>query len=288
VLSRSLAGRLIVRLAGLLPPGVLRWLGRAQFTGGLTQRIIRASYGPLVRSDVTIAHGPARGLRFNAAGTNPGYVLGTTEPDVQRTVAAFLQEGSVFYDLGAGVGFFTVLGARRVGPEGHVVAFEPLTANVDALAHNVAMNGFTNVSVVRKAVGRSSGSGVLEVARFSVQGRLNPNELRPDSRGTVPVEVISVDQAVQETPLPPPTLVKLDIEGSELEAIDGMRRTMERFRPTVICELHWTNRPFAALMSELGYDLEVIEDGFGAVTDAPGWVHVLGAPKPLGDSSATA
>lgn len=288
MLSRSLAGRLIVRLAGLLPPGVLRWLGRAQFTGGLTQRIIRASYGPLVRSDVTIAHGPARGLRFNAAGTNPGYVLGTTEPDVQRTVAAFLQEGSVFYDLGAGVGFFTVLGARRVGPEGHVVAFEPLTANVDALAHNVAMNGFTNVSVVRKAVGRSSGSGVLEVARFSVQGRLNPNELRPDSRGTVPVEVISVDQAVQETPLPPPTLVKLDIEGSELEAIDGMRRTMERFRPTVICELHWTNRPFAALMSELGYDLEVIEDGFGAVTDAPGWVHVLGAPKPLGDPSATA
>lgn len=186
------------------------------------------------------------------------------------------------------MGFFTVLGARRVGPEGHVVAFEPLIANVDALAHNVAMNGFTNVSVVRKAVGRSSGSGVLEVARFSVQGRLNPNELRPDSRGTVPVEVISVDQAVQETPLPPPTLVKLDIEGSELEAIDGMRRTMERFRPTVICELHWTNRPFAALMSELGYDLEVIEDGFGAVTDAPGWVHVLGAPKPLGDPSATA
>jgi FkbM family methyltransferase len=280
--------RLLVRLAQLLPTGIMRWLGRVQFSGELAKRMIRSAYEPLLWADVTIAHGPARGLRFNAAGTNPGYVLGTTEPEVQETVAAYLQEGSVFYDLGAGVGFFTVLGARRVGAEGQVVAFEPLTANVDALTHNVALNGFTNVSVVRKAVGRSSGSGVLEVARFSVQGRLNPNELRPDSRGTTPVEVISVDQAVEEISLPPPTLVKLDIEGSELEAIEGMRRTMERFRPTVICELHWTNRAFAALMSELGYDLEVIEDGFGAVADAPGWVHVLGAPKPPGGPSAVA
>jgi FkbM family methyltransferase len=287
-MSRRLVVRLLVRLAQLLPVRIVRWLGRAQFSGELAKRMIRSAYEPLLWSDVTIAHGPARGLRFNAAGTNPGYVLGTTEPDVQETVAEHLQEGSVFYDLGAGVGFFTLLGARRVGPEGRVVAFEPLTANVDALAHNVALNGFTNVSVVRKAVGRSSGSDVLEVARFSVQGRLNPNELRPDSQGTVPVEVISVDKAVEEFSLPPPALVKLDIEGSELEAIDGMRRTLERFRPTVICELHWTNRPFAALMSELGYDLEVIEDGFGAVADAPGWVHVLGAPKPPGGPSAVA
>jgi hypothetical protein len=83
--------------------------------------------------------GSPRSIRFGSPpkfyGTRDiaGYRLGTTEPLVQASLERHLVEGDVLYDVGANVGFFSLLGARLVGPRGTVVAFEPLPRNVDAL-----------------------------------------------------------------------------------------------------------------------------------------------------------
>jgi FkbM family methyltransferase len=72
-------------------------------------------------------------------------------------LAASLRRGETFYDVGANVGFFTLIAARLVDPGGTVVAFEPLPENVAQLRRNVELNSFRHVVVVPAAVGGESG-----------------------------------------------------------------------------------------------------------------------------------
>ena len=80
--------------------------------------------------------GPAAGLRVRGGDTLLGYVFGYSETSVQQTLVNYLAPGSVFYDIGANVGFFSVLGCRLVGPTGQVHCFEPIAENVALLRRN--------------------------------------------------------------------------------------------------------------------------------------------------------
>src|SRR5437868_2582656 len=99
--------RVLARIVAFLPPRLLRAVGAWQWTGPLARRLVGASSAWLRRQDVVISHGVAAGLRFNAAGANPGYALGTSEPLVQQEVARLVCAGDVVYDIGSNVGFFT-------------------------------------------------------------------------------------------------------------------------------------------------------------------------------------
>src|SRR4051794_24190567 len=94
-----------------------------------------------------IRRGPAAGLRIRLLDSNIGFVLGTSEYRVQQAISERLTRGSVFYDVGAYVGFYSLLASRCVGPSGHVVAFEPFPQARETLLSNLAENGVTNVEV---------------------------------------------------------------------------------------------------------------------------------------------
>ncbi len=117
--------------------------------------------------DMTMLAGIGVGLHFNAAQSNPTYSVGINEWPVQKWLAANLHSGDVVYDVGANVGFFTVLAARLVGTEGHVVAFEPVPDNAAAVRHNVALNKMTQVTVLQQAVSDDVGEGKLLLAYYS-------------------------------------------------------------------------------------------------------------------------
>jgi hypothetical protein len=118
-----------------VPAPVARWIGHQQF---------RPYIGPLVRGATSwlrqgprvVGHGQAKGLLIDPAGAHPGYALGTSEPAIQDLFAAHIQPGSVVWDVGANIGFFTLIAARLVGT-GQVVAFEPLPANRAAIQSNL-------------------------------------------------------------------------------------------------------------------------------------------------------
>ena len=92
-------------------------------------------------------------------------------------------------------------------------------------------------------------------------------------REEIDVAVVSIDELVAGGQIPPPDVLKIDTEGAELQAIEGMRATIERHRPAIVCELHDTNAQFCALMEELGYVTTNL-DGPQAVAQA-GPVHAL-------------
>ncbi|MBW3653055.1 MAG: FkbM family methyltransferase [Actinobacteria bacterium] len=239
-----------------------RWYGRAPvpIAGGLGHLLYVST------ADLPLDHAHA-GL----------IVRGTLEPPVQEALRRLLAPGAVFYDVGANIGFFTILGARLVGPAGRVVAFEPVPACARAVARNVELNAFAHAEVREQAVAAASGSARLLVVGEASWSHLASTGRHADVREEVDVAVVAIDELVGAGTIPPPDVLKIDTEGAELQAIAGMRATIERHRPAIVCELHDTNAEFCALMDELGYVTTNL-DGPQAVAVA-GPVHALALPR---------
>ncbi|MFP5363774.1 MAG: FkbM family methyltransferase [Thermoleophilia bacterium] len=252
----------------------------ARLRAGRARRALlaRAShwYG---RAPVPIAGGLGHLLQVSTADlpldhAHAGLIVrGTLEPPVQEALRRLLAPGAVFYDVGANVGFFTILGARLVGPQGRVVAFEPVPECARAVARNIALNGFAHASVREQAVGAAAGSARLLVVGEASWSHLASTGRHADVRDEIDVRVVSIDDLVGTGEIPPPDVLKIDTEGAELQAVEGMRATIAANRPAIVCELHDTNAEFCALMDELGYVTTNL-DGPQPVAEA-GPVHAL-------------
>jgi FkbM family methyltransferase len=146
-----------------------------------------------------------------------------------------LQPGDVMIDAGANIGLFTVLAGSRVGPQGRVIACEPAAATMGLLRDNVALNGFGWVELQEVALAEQPGRLQMQVfepgSGFSSFAPADTDRAR-----TVDVAVTTLDDVAGEW-LERTRLVKLDVEGAELRALQGARRLLERARPDFIVEL---------------------------------------------------
>src|SRR5437867_4395723 len=104
-----------------------------------------------------IRRGPAKGLRYRIFSFGLAPLYGGWEPDAQRLMAEHLRAGAVAYDVGANYGIHTILMARQAANEGHIYAFEPVPWIRASLSENIALNGFSNVTVVAMAIDNRRG-----------------------------------------------------------------------------------------------------------------------------------
>lgn len=193
-------------------------------------------------------------------------LVSTLENDVEAALLDLLYPGSTAYDIGANIGWFSLLAARKVGPSGKVVAFEPSLTNVSFLRRNAAGNDLSNVSVIPAAVGERDGWATFS-EDSSLTGKLS-------NAGQSVVPILSLDSWLAETEQQPPQVLKIDVEGAEGAVLRGMRELLRTEKPTMIIELHDTNAEVADLLDDAGYDHHPIDDD-APTRDAPGWVHVL-------------
>lgn len=244
---RELRARAMTRgdPASLALRGGIRWLGRGLLHvpqghgGGL---VLDMRYLP-------ISHAHIGSIAF-----------GNLESSVQEAMVRHLGRGDVFYDIGANLGFFSMLGAHLAGiEEGHVYSFEAAPENAEAIRHNAALNAIPNITVIAKAVSSHPGRGRLQVVDDQSWSKLEDYGEHPNTEQVIDVELIAIDDLVRSSELPPPTLVKIDVEGAEIAVLDGMRETIASHRPAIICELHDTHREFVELMSAVGYRLINLE-----------------------------
>ena len=177
------------------------------------------------------------GLKFDPGPSNVAYASGASELPFQDALAASTKAGDVFYDIGANVGFFSVIGARLVGPAGLVYAFEPVPSNAEFVRSNAKSNGFKNVVVHEKAVSSTSGQGELTLAAYSGGAALSNVPKPPDATSVLPVALIAIDDLVVGQGAPPPSVVKIDVEGAELDVLQGMRQVLVSNRPIVLFEI---------------------------------------------------
>lgn len=225
-----------------------------QHRNAVVKRLWTAVSQPLRHRPLTILSGPGRGLRINLHGSAVAFATGAAERPLQAALERELRPGAIFYDIGANVGFITLLGARLVGPTGRVIAFEPVPENVTAILENLALNGIEWVEVHQTAVAAQSGRASLIVSDVSAFSRLASVNVPTGARETIEVAVTSIDEFLARGEHPPPDVVKIDVEGAELEVIRGMRRTLAAHRPVVLCEIHDCNAEYVELMHSLGYE----------------------------------
>ena len=108
----------------------------------------------------TIENGEGAGLHIGFP-QNPDYISGVSERPVQEALSRQLHPGDVFYDVGANVGFFSMIAAKLVGSRGSVYSFEPVTENVASIQRNAIINQMENIKSFEVAVGQTSGTAEM-------------------------------------------------------------------------------------------------------------------------------
>jgi FkbM family methyltransferase len=199
-------------------------------------------------------------------------VRGHYELDEVRYMRSVLKAGDTTIDAGAHIGFFTMLMASIVGPEGRVYAFEPVDANADLLERSIHENQFADRIVFRRAaVGAATGTATLTFAveTLNTGGAYLLREGTPALAGNQKKDVPVV--ALDDVPIRRPVrFIKMDVEGAEPLVMTGAAALLRIDRPVVLSELHPTQLErasgasadaFLSAMRTIGYRAHVIERG---------------------------
>lgn len=267
-----------------------RWLPvsakRALYRIKPLARLIRGGLNlasPTGLSEITISAGGLAGMRMLLdMQSEKDYWLGTYEPDLQQAVADLVKPGMVAYDVGANVGYITLLLARATGDNGQVVAFEPLPSNLERLRDNIHLNHLDNrVQVVATAVVNASGAVHFLVGPSDDMGKVEGSAGRQGITygSDLTVMGISLDEFVYDQGGPAPDVIKMDIEGGEVLAMPGMMRLLSEARPVVLLELHGSRAALEVwnLFARAGYRVCRMQPGYPgvAMVEALDWKEYL-------------
>ncbi len=200
-----------------------------------------------------ISAGPAEGLWLKVDPyLEAQYIGGFPEPAVEAEIAIHLGRGGCFYDVGAHIGFYSLMAEHLMRGKGRVVAFEPDPNNAQILRQNLARNMFSAIDVVASAVWSHSG-----IVKFQRSGAGHPEEStrrghvvasiddRSNSK-VIDAEAITLDLFVQSHPAP--TMIKVDVEGAELEVLKGAQKLLSQAKPVWLFEVH--HQAAATLLEE--------------------------------------
>ena len=290
--------------ARLLPSSLNRLIYRirplARFIrGGLN----RAAPNGLTR--VTVAGGGLQGAELWIDLQNKkNYWLGTYEPELQAAVAAWLRPGMVVYDVGANIGYVSLLISRVVGGKkpgfskkpgffpgeqnpgfseekkpgfsekpgfspGKVFAFEPLPSNLERMAANFALNPWANITTVAAAAVDCPGPVRFLAHASAAMGKAAGSAGRANETyvGEIEVQGLTLDGFAYAETGRVPQAIKMDIEGGEVLALRGMTRLLSEARPLLLVELHGPEAARCAwdTLTAAGYRILRMQPGYPQV-----------------------
>jgi FkbM family methyltransferase len=165
------------------------------------------------------------------------YFLGYFDPAGIKFIKNQLYEGEIFIDIGANVGSYTLVASKLVGRSGRVIAFEPASKSFLRLSKNISMNGLKNVITERKAVLDRNTRTDLYISGNHNLGMSSIFHHDSESGITENVETVTLDDYVEKHEISQVNIIKIDIEGSEILALKGMQRILERIHPRILIEL---------------------------------------------------
>jgi FkbM family methyltransferase len=192
---------------------------------------------------------------------------GTYEREQTRLFEQLLRPGGVVLDVGANVGYYTLLASVLVGDGGAVHAFEPEPRNAEFLRHHLRVNGARNVTVQQAAVSDREGTARFEFGSGSGTGHLGES-------GALEVRTLRLDDYCAEHGIVP-TAIKIDVEGAEMSVLVGASRTLALHKPVIFLSTHGAEVHAASLgfLRGLGYELRPILGG-----DVQSTTEVLATP----------
>ena len=255
--------------ARVLPAPIKKMLYKIPFLAKYIRRALNIA-APIEFSEISIAAGAAGGMRMVLnLQAEKDYWLGTYETDLQRAAADLIRNEDVVYDIGANIGFVTLVCANLAGKNGRVFAFEALPANVKRLEKNINANQLqTHVSAIHAAVLDKNGPVTFLTHASGAMGKAEGSAGRNEHySNSITVPGIALDKYVQDNNLPAPNLIKVDIEGGEGPALEGMRNILAESKPGLLIELHGEEaaRQVWSTLTKVGYSIHRMGRGFKQV-----------------------
>jgi FkbM family methyltransferase len=202
-----------------------------------------------------ILQGRLRGKKWIVGAGEHGYWLGSYELRKRIAFEREIVPGSVIYDIGANVGFYSLLAAELTDKDGTVYAFEPLPRNISFLRRHIALNKIDNIEVIECAVSAQAGEGFFDLGASTAMGYLAES-------GEILVETVSLDEMLDAGRLQPPDYMKVDVEGAEHCVLKGAMNTLKTQQPTLFLDTHAREAHDAALtlLTSLGYTFEILDE----------------------------
>lgn len=227
-----------MRLATLLPLWLRRSMRRQPILWRAFTRLQPALLSDEKSVVVTVQSGSLSGFKIALGRGTPLYYWldGHDEPDVIKALRNSARPGTVAIDVGAHVGMETLLLASMVGPHGTVVCVEPDPRSAARLRMNCDLNEVENVELVEKAISNRTG-----MIAFSAMGELTSKVSAAglQTPSDILVPCITIDDLLKDIPGGTSvSLVKIDVEGHEVEVLEGAERLLSSTRPAVIVEVH--------------------------------------------------
>jgi FkbM family methyltransferase len=202
------------------------------------------------------------------------------EPATTRLFQETVKPDMVVIDIGAHVGYFSLLAAKLVGHTGKVYSFEPEPGNHAVLLKNIDANGYDNIVATQMAVSDRTGNLTLYITALD-SGRHSVYHHGLPERGSVTVESTSLDSFLESEGWPTVDLIKVDVEGAEVAVLDGMTQLMEKnpdlrliieFNPALLQDGGVTPIEFLERLHSIGWYVTVIDeiDGLSPLTETIG------------------
>ena len=214
---------------------------------------------------------PLRGykMRINLL-MDKAFMYGTFEPELCRVILTQVKEGWACMDIGANIGYITLLMAHKVGNQGLVCAFEPLPSNFSVLQENISLNGH-NSNVCSECLALSDRSGTENFQFRSEVFTGGGSLVASDPAGvnaevvTITVNTLSGDEYLARKTLSRPiNFIKIDVEGAEGLVLAGLKTTLSTYHPTILLEAHLfdgsTFTQALNILSEFDYKLTYIDE----------------------------
>ena len=234
---------------------------------GLLRTTAKLVFGKIFpRVAYPVLKGPLKGAKFilgthGGAGGGASVYFNLIEPLQTQAFINLVKKGDVLFDVGANVGYYTVLGSQLTGNQGKVFSFEPLVRNISYLYRHVKINKLNNVTIIPSACSNNQSIVTFLENPIASMGRIENNAINTANTNTTLVSTVSLDAVAAKLAIQP-NVLKIDVEGAELAVLQGAEKIITDSKPIIFLSVHSPKLRTDCLnyLQKFGYGFEPLEE----------------------------
>lgn len=206
---------------------------------------------------VRIKKGPLKGYKWIVT-TGSSFIRGVYEMQKTEGILKSIKPGMNVLDVGAHVGYYSLIMAKKVGSEGSVCSFEPRDLNRSFLEKHIRINKITNIKVFSECVGDREGATKFESRTGTGTGHISDS-------GNLNVRMTTIDSAIANGRVNTPDYIKIDVEGAEMMVLLGGAKTIESRKPILLLATHSDKleKKCRDFLEPMGYNFQDLEQDKG-------------------------
>jgi FkbM family methyltransferase len=237
------------------------------FPGGLTIKISIFRIASRLRGKKLLTeteYGEEMYVNLNDVAVSWDIVKSNFDRGTTEIIESIVSEGDNVFDIGANIGYYSVLISREIGEDGFLTCFEPEKTNYDFLRSNLEPLSFSNHALEKKAVSAKRGSINLSIDKYN----RGAHTVESTSNSGIDVETTTIDRYMEESSIESLDFIKIDVEGHEGKVLEGGETTISHQKPKIILEFNDTywgeiNTRALRMLNKRGYEFYKIEEPSG-------------------------